>query len=520
MEYSAGIQVARKDAMDRALKRAIRGTFRAIERSVIALPLTARIDGIVPPSQSVSGQTDILIGTGAFSNVKPGTLYEVIDMPGMVIQVVKSVASGSVGQLVQGSQNELQPGMLLREAGWTKRPKLFRAAGEISTLAATESIDLPRQNFPKQDLSRWVNDISRWEAIAKSIAGAVLLPYRIWRYRNYDQEYKEGRIEALVDESPDGLDRASDASASEPGRTGVDVTGTDEWARKMRGEWWARRIGLSESGEMPDLGLRSPVVAVIDTGVDYNHAAIHDQAWKNLVPKFGDDYGWDFISNDPRPYDDGYHGTAVAGHVLAVAPKARIMPLKVFNAFGITSSAAVHGAIRYAVDHGARIIVMGWASRLPTQTIDGAIEYAREKGVLIVTAAGDRGESLRVVPTYPASYARDTENVLAVANVDVADKLVRVRGKASNYDPSTVAIAAPGYNLTVAEPRNNLNRETGTGMSAAIVAGAVARNVAFRLEAGRAGTPAEWIAELLDQAERVPGLEPYVAQGHRVRIVR
>jgi thermitase len=257
----------------------------------------------------------------------------------------------------------------------------------------------------------------------------------------------------------------------------------------------------------------APIVAVIDSGVDYNHPAIHDQVWHNPEPGAVDSYGWDFISGDSRPYDDGYHGTQVASLVLAVAPRARIMALKAFNPWGVTSSSALLGAFHYAVDHGAKIILCGWATRQHSNALEQAVSYAREQGVIVVAAAGDRGDDLREVPAYPAAFAPQYENVVAVTGVTSTDQLVQLKGRYANFNSEIVSIAAPGDGILVAEPRSGNTKETSTGLSAALVAGTLAR-----IQATGQGNAPDWLQRLRETAKKVPALENGVAGGLRLQL--
>jgi subtilisin family serine protease len=228
-----------------------------------------------------------------------------------------------------------------------------------------------------------------------------------------------------------------------------------------------------------------------------------------------DRYGWDFVSEDSRPYDDGYHGTQIASLVVSVAPQAKIMPLKIFNPWGITTSAAIYGAFIYAVDHGAQVIVCGWSTPVNSQALQRGVTYAHDHGVVVVTASGDLGVNLATIPAYPAVLARTFDNVVSVTGVDVNDQLEQVSGKAASFDPTSVKIAAPGQDIEVAEPRLGETRTSSTGLAAAIVAGAVARVVASD---NLSGTYQEWIQTLLSEADSVPGLDTAVQGGLRLHI--
>lgn len=489
--YSAGIRVARRDAMLRALRRSLDGAYEAVERAVAGMPLTARIDSVAEEG----GRPLYLLGTGPGAEVRAGTRYEIVAAPGTVLEVERSVQSGALARLVSGDAAVALPGQVLRQAG-TGAQVLGRAGSQISGVrmalraatgtsdvpAAVESIELPWKNLSKADFKDGeVPDVSFWTALWKSVVETALLPYRIWRYFMYDQTY---HAEADGEGSP------------------------ESWAERARGESWARQIGLDAAGPGPD---EAVTVAVIDSGVDYNHPAVHDALWLNPTPWSDpqgrkDRYGWDFVSGDSRPFDDGYHGTWVASAVLAVAPRARILPIKVFNPWGVTRSGAILGAFQYAVDRGARVIVCGWATRQASRAIEQGVEAARARGVAVVAAAGDRGDDLADVAAYPAALGARYDNVLTVSGVDLSDELVKERGRFANFGAQSVRLAAPGQGIRVAEPRNREATVTTTAVAAALAAGALAR----------LGGGAEAIPDLLDAAEPVSGLEGAVAAGRRL----
>jgi subtilisin family serine protease len=355
------------------------------------------------------------------------------------------------------------------------------------------------------------------------VAQGALLPYRIWRYFQYDQPFASDPQpmdeDAPVGEAP--IRRPPEESGPRRELSPDFARDLNEWAHAMAREPFALQIGLDRAPAMKTPN-GAPLVAVIDTGVDYNHPVIRESLWRNPAPTRDaegavDAYGWDFISGDPRPFDDGYHGTQAASLVLAVAPGARILPLKAFNPWGITSSAALYQSFVYAADHGARIILCPWATRQASKAIELGVAYARSKGALVVTAAGDRGDRLSEVAAYPAALSAGYDNLIAVAAVDYNDRLVAVSGRFSSYDATRVAIAAPALGLRVAEPRVHFKRDTSTGLAAALVAGALAREWA-------AGSPGEsalsWKARVLGQARAVPGLQGKVEGARRLWIAR
>jgi serine protease len=200
-------------------------------------------------------------------------------------------------------------------------------------------------------------------------------------------------------------------------------------------QWHLRQIHAPEAWA---LGTgKGAVVAVIDTGV----TQVADLAGTRFVP------GYNFLANNANAADDHGHGTHVAGTiaqttnnkvgVAGVAPDVAIMPLKVLSARGSGSVSAIAQSIRWAADHGANVINMSLGGPSPIATMANAIKYARNKGVVVIAAAGNDGKG-RV--GYPAAYP----GVFAVAATQFDESTTFY----SNWGPE-VDIAAPGGNVRV-----------------------------------------------------------------------
>jgi serine protease len=139
------------------------------------------------------------------------------------------------------------------------------------------------------------------------------------------------------------------------------------------------------------------IVAVVDTGVDLTHPDLQGQ----LVA------GYDFVDNDPQPLDQNGHGTLIAGIIAAVtgngvgiasvAPRAKIIPIRVLGPDGSGSSTAVSEGIAWAVQHGATVVNLSLAQEggadsgplLRSPAVDSAIKAAAAAGVVVVVAAGN-----------------------------------------------------------------------------------------------------------------------------------
>ncbi|MBW4643739.1 MAG: S8 family serine peptidase [Goleter apudmare HA4340-LM2] len=270
----------------------------------------------------------------------------------------------------------------------------------------------------------------------------------------------------------------------------------------------AKTIGQSTFADVPDLGgnnwgvdmVKAPevwargytgqgvVVAVVDTGVDYNHVDLRNNIWTNTKEISGngidddgngyidDDYGWNFIDNTNNVLDKNGHGTHVAGTiagenngsgVTGIAYNAKIMPVKVLSDSGSGSYSAIANGIYYAVNNGANVINLSLGGDFPNSTLASAIEYASKKGVVVVMAAGNNGYPF---VSYPAAYAN--KSGLAVGAVDQNNNMANFSNRPGVTQLSYVT--APGVNVYSSLPGNQYAYYSGTSMATPHVAGVVA----------------------------------------------
>ncbi|HUP48243.1 MAG TPA: S8 family peptidase [Thermoanaerobaculia bacterium] len=233
------------------------------------------------------------------------------------------------------------------------------------------------------------------------------------------------------------------------------------WGQDYADQWAVRRVGFTSQADSAwrilDEPLEPVIVAVVDTGLDWNHLDMSwDNVWRNPgeIPGNGIDddgngyvddlVGWDFFDQDNHPWDTNGHGTFVTGLIAAtrdngvgiagIAPNAKIMILRALDAFGHTRATKVAEAIFYAADNGARIINVSVESPGLTRMEQEAVDYARSQGALVVVAAGNEAVEARG----PARL----EGALVVAATDTND----ARAPFSNWG-SEIDLAAPGVDV-------------------------------------------------------------------------
>jgi hypothetical protein len=207
------------------------------------------------------------------------------------------------------------------------------------------------------------------------------------------------------------------------------------------------------------------LIAVIDTGVLYTHPDLKGARIRT-------DIDYDFSNNDNDAIDDNGHGTHVAGIIGAntnngqgiagVCMNCSILPVKVLDKTGSGSADNVAKGIVYAADKGARVINMSLGISPEcgcSKTIAKAINYAFNKGVLLIAAAGNDGKSKI---GYPASSPR----VMAVGATDSLDR----RTSWSNYG-NGLDVVAPGNNILSTYLENSYKQLSGTSMATPHVVG-------------------------------------------------
>lgn len=236
-------------------------------------------------------------------------------------------------------------------------------------------------------------------------------------------------------------------------------------------------------------GSKTIRVAVIDTGIDYNHPDLKDNIAVNVKEKNGtagvdddgngyvdDVYGYDFANNDADPMDGHSHGTHCAGTiggvhnnqgVAGVMAEVSLVPVKFLSDSGSGSTEAAVLAIDYATKLGVNVMSNSWGGGGYSKALEDSIKAARDRGIVFVAAAGNDSANNDSTPHYPSSYELD--NVISVASHTISDGL----SSFSCYGRKSVHVAAPGSNILSTINNGGYAVYSGTSMATPHVSGTV-----------------------------------------------
>lgn len=228
-------------------------------------------------------------------------------------------------------------------------------------------------------------------------------------------------------------------------------------------------------------GTRSgPIVAVLDTGVDFTHPQL---AYENFLSHS--------VIDEEHNGDSGIHGTAVAGiigatpyagsPVAGVCPQAQIMSVRIARSGGFLHEAALVDGLRWAIDHHAEIINLSYTTlaehSINSEVLAGVLDYAKREGVLIVVSSGTDATSQDRAVSFPYRYTERYENLIVVMGLDANSKPIRGSRQVRS---DQIDIAAPGNLITTTLAAHSGVRDnlwvtcTGSSYAAPFVAGTLA----------------------------------------------
>jgi thermitase len=248
-------------------------------------------------------------------------------------------------------------------------------------------------------------------------------------------------------------------------------------------------VGMEKAWDITT-GSDKMVVAVIDTGVDFNHPDLQDNLWTNEAELNGqagvdddnngvvdDVHGFNAITGNGNAQDDQGHGSHCSGTIgakgndgkgiVGVNWDVKIMAVKFLDKNGSGTLENALKSIDYATKMGAKVMSNSWGGGGFSQTLLDSIKRSNEAGAIFIAAAGNDSNNNDKNPSYPASY--DVANIISVAAIDNQG----AKASFSNYGKRTVHVGAPGVNV-YSSTGGSYGSWSGTSMATPHVSGVAA----------------------------------------------
>ncbi len=394
-----------------------------------------------------SNKLCVLVGLLALSPMALAKEKMSVDAPFIAGEVLVKIREGKSAAALQGVQIKKELNLLAgRFALVTTAQKSVAVA--IAELEANPAVEYAEPNF----IYTAINNTSNVE---RMLAQSVV--------EQGDDRF--GLLWGLANTGKNEPDR-NGAPGIEVGVAGVDVNALKAWQITK--------------------GSRDITIAVIDTGVDYNHPDLAANMWVNAGEVAGDGidndkngyiddvYGWNAAVDNGNPFDGHGHGTHCAGTIGAihgnggvagVMADVKIMAVKFLTDSGSGSLVDAIEAIDYATKMDVDLMSNSWGGGGYTQALFDSIKAASDKGIVFVAAAGNSTSNNDIRANYPSNYA--TDNMIAVAAITHQDQLASF----SSYGKRTVHISAPGRNVLSTTPNNGYSVFSGTSMATPHVSG-------------------------------------------------
>jgi subtilisin family serine protease len=282
-------------------------------------------------------------------------------------------------------------------------------------------------------------------------------------------------------------------------------------------------------------GSEQVVVAVIDSGVDYDHPDLVNNIWRRpeIIKSYedeelgsiDDEHGLNLVEHNGDPMDLNGHGTHCAGIIGAqggngigiagVNWNVKIMPLRFMDGDGAGTTADAIEAINYVINRrragvNVRIISASWGSNTRSRALEDVIRKAYDEGILFVAAAGNDTSDNDQTPHYPSSY--NLGNVVSVAAINRNDQLTAF----SNYGAKSVHVAAPGEEILSTWLDQSFAEKKGTSMATPFVAGVAA----LILSQNPRMSVDDLRAKILKSVDSVDSLKGKVSTGGRINAAK
>ncbi len=388
----------------------------------------------------------------------------------LVLPTAASLAQGSGGHVLDTVEHSATP--IPQAAVSSNQPDMTTntltmgtGSSEVSQNVARRTIDtIPADPVPEQVLVRFTANATpqqRQDYIDR-LGGAVIRDIPA-----LDAVVLQVSADIASQPLPPDASVLTSEANYYVGVTAVNVPTSDEY---YAAQWGLTVIGAPTAwSSLPD-DLEQVTVAVIDSGSCANHPDMQGQFTQGAV----------FTQIQTTIADDFGHGCMVAGIIGAhidngigiagVAPNVVIMPIRVLDNEGIGTYSDAALGIVYAVDNGAQIINLSFGGYYESALLQAAVDYAHERGVLIVAAAGNTASNQLL---YPAAYP----DIVAVGSVNSSSQRSGFSSQSSQID-----LWAPGEDIHTTSNNNDYMMVSGTSFAAPFVSGVAA------VEMGRGGS--------------------------------
>lgn len=238
----------------------------------------------------------------------------------------------------------------------------------------------------------------------------------------------------------------------------------EQWHLDGGGNFGGKSTGISFSTSRTKTKAGTPVVAVMDTGIDYSHEDLAEHMWVNSDITLPGIHGYNFTDDTPYCMDTNGHGTHCAGTIAAASDNqkgiagisdARLMALKIFDDDGKTNNSTIFAALNYLVQArslGVNIVAVNcsWGGGVSSSFMPSLITQLGRSGTLFVFASGNEGidhsSGAELTCPYDLYRGLDAENrnyIIITGSSDTSDR----PSDFSDYGASDVDLFAPGEKI-------------------------------------------------------------------------